>query len=109
MGWAMDKAKSVVHLNSHAQPHSLGRCAEYVRKAVEAGGVTLHHHPSAKDYGPSLMSVGFHKIVATRANAHYQHQAGDVVVTQPITGHPHGHMAMFNGTEWISDLKEKKH
>ncbi|MBP5132993.1 CHAP domain-containing protein, partial [Pseudomonas protegens] len=32
--------------------------------------------------------------------------AGDVVIIQPIAGHPHGHMAMFNGTLWVSDFKQ---
>ena len=29
-----DEIKSVAYLNEHAQPNSLGRCAEFVRKAV---------------------------------------------------------------------------
>jgi hypothetical protein len=87
-------------------PHSIGHCAEYVRKAVEAGGVKLFHHISAKDYGTSLVHVGFHKVVHTHANAHYHHRAGDVAIIQPIIGHPHGHITMFNGTSWISDFKQ---
>ena len=101
-----DVSKAIDHLNSHAQPHSLGRCAEYVRKAIEAGGVTLRHHISAKDYGNSLLRAGFRKIVHTHANGHYHHHAGDVAIIQPINGHPHGHMTMFNGTNWISDFTQ---
>jgi len=33
-------------------------------------------------------------------------QPGDVVVIQAITGHPHGHMAMFDGQIWISDFRQ---
>jgi len=102
MGW--DEAKAVSYLVGHAQPNSLGRCAEYVRKAVEAGGVTLIRHASAKDYGQSLLVVGFQKIVSTHADANYHHLAGDVAIIQPIAGHPNGHMTMFSGQYWISDF-----
>lgn len=33
-------------------------------------------------------------------------QAGDVVVVQDIPGHRYGHMAMFNGTQWVSDFRQ---
>lgn len=99
-----DNVRAVAYLGKHVRPHSLGRCAEFVRKAIEAGGVVLHRHVSAKDYGPSLNAVGFDRIVSAHADAHYRHQAGDVAVIQPIEGHPHGHMAMFNGMYWLSDF-----
>ena len=50
---------AVRKLNERAGDRSLGRCAEYVRVAVEAGGVQLKRHSSAKDYGASLAAVGF--------------------------------------------------
>ncbi len=96
----MDIKKSVAYLDAHAQGHSLGRCAEYVRKAVEAGGVHLVRHTSAKDYGASLEKVGFKAIAGTA------YEAGDVAIIQPIPGHPHGHMTMFDGKLWISDFKQ---
>ena len=93
---------ALTYLNKHAHKHSLGRCAEFVRLAVEAGGVKLIHHLSAKDYGSSLERVGF-KAVA-QVLTHFS--PGDVAVIQPIPGHPHGHMAMFNGEIWISDFRQ---
>lgn len=96
-----DKNSSIAHLNARANTHSLGRCAEYVRKAVEAGGVTLSRRLSAKDYGESLRQVGF--VVATSAAV----RAGDIAVIQPISGHPHGHIAMYNGSIWVSDFKQQ--
>ena len=33
-------------------------------------------------------------------------QKGDVVVFQAIKGHRHGHVAMFDGKQWISDFKQ---
>jgi hypothetical protein len=99
-----NKSKAVEHLNSNAKATSMGQCAAYVRTAIEAGGLQLHHHVSAKDYGSSLLRVGFRKIVDAHATKQYIHQAGDIAIIQPIDGHPHGHMAMFNGTRWVSDF-----
>ena len=99
-----DLTKAVAYLNEHAEEHSLGRCAEYVRKAVEAGGVNLVHHPSAKDYGRSLERAMFQALPG-RADDCIE---GDVAVIQPIPGHPHGHMAMYNGTLWISDFRQPR-
>jgi hypothetical protein len=99
MLWDVEKA--VEYLQDNAEPHSTGHCAQYVREAIEAGGVTLVRHGSAKDYGPSLNAVGF---LAISAGVGYRHRAGDVGIVQPIPGHPHGHMAMFDGKHWISDF-----
>lgn len=95
-----DKKKAIDYLNAHANATSLGRCAEYVRKAIEAGGITLHRRTSAKDYGMSLQASGFTSACASTP------LAGDVAIIQPIHGHPHGHMTMFNGEIWISDFKQ---
>jgi hypothetical protein len=99
-----DKAKAIEHLNRHAQPHSRGYCAQFAREAIQAGGIALRHHNSAKDYGSSLLAVGFCQIVSGHTDTPYYHHAGDIAIIQPIGGHPHGHMAMFNGRHWVSDF-----
>ncbi len=115
-GWNLEKA--VQHSSTYGNT-SLSRCAEYVRNAIEAGGVTLTRTNSAKDYGPSLTKVGF-KVTSTSV-----YQRGDVVIMQGFTRHlpgkcshpnhgdnphdhphPHGHIQMFNGTKWISDFAQ---
>jgi hypothetical protein len=98
-----DNAKAVEHVDDNAEDESIGECARYVREAVEAGGVTLIRHGSAKDYGPSLIAVGFEAMPATAIDAP---EAGDVGVVQPIPGHPNGHMAMFDGKLWVSDFEQ---
>jgi len=84
---------------------------------VEAGGVKIKIPPprignsaSACDYGPSFESVGFKPVYSYTGSGPTDtaiipgQQAGDVVVIQPIDGHPHGHIALFNGTNWVSDF-----
>ena len=96
MAWNLDKA--VEHLRKHAQPKSTGNCAHYTREAIEAGGVVLVRHGSAKDYGISLLHAGFREAITN------QYVKGDVVIIQGFQGHPHGHMAMYDGSKWISDF-----
>ena len=98
-----NRNNAVAHLDANAKNQSSGRCAEFVRKAVEAGGVILIRRVSAKDYGPSLDQVGF-RLVGGGVDGQYY--PGDVAVIQPIAGHPHGHMAMYNGQIWISDFRQ---
>src|SRR5271156_1771011 len=50
-------------------PFVIGKCAEYVRKALEAGGLNTVGHPSpAKDWGPTLIRIGFQAIADTSYN-----------------------------------------
>jgi glyoxylase-like metal-dependent hydrolase (beta-lactamase superfamily II) len=86
----------------YAQKHEVGgfgkgQCAEHVRQAIQAGGITLNRHLYAKDYGKSLEFAGFQAVQGAPIK-------GDVVVIQPAPGHPDGHMAIFDGTHWVSDF-----
>lgn len=86
--------------DSHAASHSTGNCAKYVRRAIEKGGIVLQHTFYARNYGPILEQAGFYRILGTP-------QKGDVVVIQPAPGHPDGHMAIFDGSIWVSDFKQR--
>jgi hypothetical protein len=101
MPWQTDKA--LAHLTQHAQGHSLGQCAQYTRQAIEAGGLNLVRHASAKDYGSSLVQAGFHQYTQGQVSTY---KAGDVAVIQGFKGHPHGHMAMYDGKHWVSDFQQ---
>jgi hypothetical protein len=98
-----DKTAAVKHLDDNAEADSIGECAKYVRMAVEAGGVILERHALAKDYGPSLIAVGFRVVPDATPLAPI---TGDVAIVQPIPGHDAGHMTMFDGTLWVSDFKQ---
>lgn len=92
------------------------KCARYVKKALIAGGASVKNSgiESAKDYGPWLLENGF-KVVdnatTVRSGGVFTisgQQVGDVVVIQAAPHHVHGHMAMFNGTHWVSDFIQEK-
>jgi hypothetical protein len=109
-----DVQKAVQHLNERAEASSKGYCARYVKAAISAGG-GISSWPSivsAKDYGPALIERGFNVIAVTGS-----FMAGDVVIIQGFKkadfpageikkDHPHGHMAMFNGQQWVSDFRQ---
>jgi hypothetical protein len=97
VGW--DKNAAIAYLDVHAEDDSTGRCASYTRAAIEAGGVTLTPVADAKDYGPSLTAVGF----VALPYCPVEFEAGDVVIFNQVQDHPHGHMAMYDGTQWVSD------
>lgn len=97
-------AKAVEYLKSHAKDHSQNACALYVRRAIGAGGCpTFLQPPSACDYEMFLPDLGFVKV----SEKGYAPQIGDVVVFSAIKGHKHGHICMYNGTQWVSDFKQR--
>ncbi|PCE27521.1 cytoplasmic protein [Paraburkholderia acidicola] len=97
---SFNQAAAVNHLRSNAEPSSTGHCAQYVREAINAGGVYPAHTPLARNYGGPLLAAGFYRV-----DGNYP-QKGDVVVIQAIPHHPAGHMAMYDGQIWISDFRQ---
>ncbi|WET40358.1 hypothetical protein [Citrobacter enshiensis] len=101
MEWNRNAA--VDHAKGHANARSLGRCAEYTREAISAGGVEIGHTNSAKDYGILLENAGF-RAIGIGENL----LTGDVVIIQPYPGgNRNGHMAIFDGTTWYSDFRQR--
>lgn len=89
------------HLTDNALNSSSGYCAKYVREAIEAGGLSTDGRPgSACDYDAYLPTLGFS--IVDMSN--YVPQPGDIVVHEATSGHPYGHIAMYNGEQWISDF-----
>lgn len=101
----MDIEKAVAHLDASASYASKHKCAAYVRRAMLAGGLAIDPHPLyAKDYGPYLTRAGFESISANG----YKATKGDIVVIQSYAAKdPAGHIAMYDGTRWVSDFKQR--
>lgn len=123
---ALNIEKAVKYVIDNAETGSIGKCARYVRRALEAGGADLSHHPvSAKNYGPTLLRIGFNDFfywdgsvgcpvgedkTCRVMNQSFQYEAkkGDVIVIQPYDeNHPHGHIALYTGSQWVSDFKQR--
>jgi hypothetical protein len=97
-----DKSKAAKHADAIALPkYGNGHCAHHVYEALDKGGLNATGHPApAKDGGPTLIKMGF-KTIGTVA---YTPELGDVAVFQAITGHPNGHMEIYDGKAWVSDF-----
>ena len=103
-----DVDAAIRYLDGHAHSHSTGFCAQAVRLAILAGGIDVTPHPGiAKSYGPYLLTHDFTP-VATNGSATYAAAKGDVVVIQSYPGGSQaGHIAMFDGAQWVSDFKQR--
>ena len=82
---------------------SSGYCARYVRKALQSAGYEFTPNPSAYQYATrgTLDKAGFSKISNDMPT-----QVGDVIVYDRSSKRPHGHIQIFDGTNWISDFRQ---
>lgn len=84
---------------------STGSCAKYVRSYLMAAGYPLSGWPvAAADYINFLPKYGFTPVRgrATQISP----EVGDISITQRFGNHKYGHIAIWNGSNWISDFKQ---
>lgn len=98
--WSPENAAK--YATEHAEPKSVGLCALYVRKAINAGGIPLYKCGSAWHYRYVLPILNF-----AVKEVNDELKIGDIVVFQPIGGRKYGHIAIWNGTQWVSDFKQR--
>jgi hypothetical protein len=86
-----------------ALSRSSGYCARYVRKALQSAGYEFTPNPSAYQYASrgTLAGAGFSKV-----SNNLPPQVGDVVVYDRSSKHPHGHIQIFDGGDWVSDFRQ---
>lgn len=100
-----DIDKFATYLRTHAAKHSQFQCAKFVRRALEAGGADTKGHPVfASEYGPILIRNGFHAITVDKPES-FGFLKGDIVVMEATKhGSPAGHIAGYDGSNWVSDF-----
>ncbi|MDR3549106.1 MAG: hypothetical protein P4M11_12750, partial [Candidatus Pacebacteria bacterium] len=104
-------SSAVSYLTSHANPLNdyTGKCAQYVRLAIAAGGLSSFSsgQGNAYQYGSILTAAKFTAVYSgtysSSSGTAFSYQEGDVIVFQPVSGHPYGHIAMYTGSQWVSD------
>lgn len=108
LGWVFvvphgyDAERAASYVTSHAAPHSRTMCALYVERAINAGGQPMFILP-AWAYAYVLPYAGFEE-VSTQG---YKPMTGDIAVFPHVKGHIWGHIAMWNGHQWVSDFKQR--
>lgn len=100
--YSFDKEKAAFALRTNALSRSHNCCAWYVMRAMHKGGCPAIILP-AFAYSVYLPLIGWEEI----KEANYKPKSGDVSVFPAVKGHPYGHIAMWDGSRWISDFKQK--
>ena len=106
--YKFDAEKAATHLTEHGLDHSIHWCAWYTMRALQAGGCPAIILP-AQWYRYYMPLVQFEEI----PEKGYIPKKGDVVVFERPAGRDWkkisewwGHVAMYNGEQWISDYKQ---
>ena len=101
---SVDINKAVNYLVNNAKKKSTGWCARYVANALEAAGFKFERQTSAYLYRTNgiLIKMGYREIGKQSSYA-----KGDITVTDRNAYYPDGHIAMWSGSQWISDFFQK--
>lgn len=105
-----DLTAALQHLRDNAYDHYTrefcGHCARAIRMALEAGGLDTTGRPAyAGDYDSFLPTIGF---IQVEYGPDYVPQPGDIVVHESTSeNRPEGHIAMYDGANWISDYYQR--
>jgi hypothetical protein len=105
-----DIKKAVDYISKNALEKSIGRCARYVRTAIEAGGLSTEGRPaSACQYVNFLPTIGFTQIEKITGKVKQYNWSlknanpGDIAV---MNYGKHGHICMWDGKNWVSDFRQ---
>ena len=93
--------KAVLFATSHAEVKSKTMCAWYVMRAMQYGGCPIGILP-AYAYNKTLPQMGFEEVSTT----HYRPHLGDVSVLPACGKSPFGHIAIYDGKQWVSDFRQ---
>lgn len=105
----VDIDKFVKHLRANADEVGFGKgqCGVFVRKALQAGGAKFSPYPPiGKEYGPTLLMLGFHEITVVNPDT-FSFMKGDVMAMEPYKGSTAGHVAGYDGQNWVSDFVQR--
>ena len=93
--------KTVEYITIHAGKDSRCMCAGYVIRSMWNGGCPIGLVP-AYAYNKVLPQMGFEEISVNG----YKPMRGDISVVPSNKKHPFGHIAIYNGKQWVSDFKQ---
>ncbi|MEN8285716.1 glucosaminidase domain-containing protein [Acinetobacter baumannii] len=99
-----NKAIFAQTLRANSTAKSRGLCAMYVRLAFEAAGGKVNPRPaSAYQYVRVMQDNEFREVDKDG----YTPQIGDIYIIDRFGSHVHGHISGYDGSQWISDFRQK--
>ena len=98
-----DISAAADYARSKANSKSVGLCAKYVANALEHVGFKFNRQPSAYMYHTNgiLSNLGFNSIAGGSP------KKGDIYVEDKTQTHQDGHIAIYDGSNWVSDFVQK--
>lgn len=97
--YKFNKQKAVEYATQHAAPRSRCMCAWYVMRSLQKGGCPLGIYP-AYAYRDILPKMGYQQIDPKNV------EIGDICVMSQNSGSRFGHIAIYNGKQWVSDYRQ---
>ena len=94
--------KTAAYVTCHSAPKSRSMCAWYVIKSMWHGGCPIGLIP-AYAYAKTLPQMGFEEIPSKG----YVPIKGDISVLPQNNHSSFGHIAIYDGQQWVSDFKQK--
>lgn len=102
----VDVEKFSENLSRISSYRSSSKCAKFIRIALQTAGAKIVQHPvAASDWGGTLQKIGYKQIDP----AFDRPVAGDIYIIHRTKQHVYGHIAGFNGTQWVSDFKQSSY
>ena len=98
-------ARAAKYASSRCGARSQGKCARYVREAMQYAGFKFTPKVSAYMYADEgvLEGLGF-----VRMPLMTKPIIGDIMTFGKAPGHPHGHICIYDGQNWISDFRQNQ-
>ena len=94
---------AINYIQNNYNDKSRCMCAWYVMKAIRKGGCTNCYIYPAYAYNKILLQLGFTEI----SSYNYIPKKGDISVLPQNSNSSFGHIAIYDGNNWISDFKQK--
>ena len=92
----------IKYITENKEPKSKTMCAWYCMKAIRKGGCYNCYIYPAYAYDKILPQLGFKKVSIDN----YSPKAGDISVLPKNSKSRFGHIAIYNGSKWISDFEQ---
>ncbi len=92
------------YASRNAELKSKTWCAFYVMRAMQSGGNCPIGILPAYAYAQTLPQMGFEEVATEKGGA--KPVKGDISVLPSNHKHPFGHIAIYNGKQWVSDFKQ---
>lgn len=99
-------AAAASYARQHARSGSIKKCARFVANALRAKGINVPVQDAYHYHSDNILSKHGFGIVH-RGLDKYDAKVGDICVVNRFPGHQWGHIAIYDGKNWVSDFVQQ--